>query len=653
MSSPASAFSASSIPMSSAQATASAMELTAYAKATVDVPTFVFHIDLLLLAIAGVFILSTFPRLFAALRRPSYFFTGYFMRGPGDAELPGTARDDEPRDSETFPASSTTLSARTVRWNEDSQTMDSHAHTFNLSSSTALNGNVTRVPTRFSSWITLTHPTVISIISREVLPGVTFQRGVVILTIFIVLAYTGFYKSNPFSNPVREGFIAMALFPLVVALACKNNILTWLAGVGYEKLNWLHRAMGTLLVLCANLHGVGFIYKWANDGIFYTMINIPRFQYALVALGAMDLLYLGSRQFVRQKSYTFFLLSHFVGFIAATVGMANHWPVTFPYVVAGASVYAIDRVLRLARTRPTVVYITPMAHLNNGTTHVHMPYLTRGYRAGQHVRVRVVDGTGILAWIRVLAFSRPRPFTLASRPSGSGAELYVKKERGTFTTGLYEMAKGASYKEKSSAAIEAGAGQVTRTVRMLVEGPYGGPSYTMFDSYSGVVLVAGGSGISFALGVLDDLMEAHATGRSRVRAIEIVWAIADPVALTALLPVLCPLLRPRPSPHSALAVRMIVHYTRSGGRGPLPDSSCLPTGVHLRAGRPDLSQTLDAAIDSVLNASPASERAGGLVAAACGPLELVAQLQSAVGSLSWKRWRDVGGVETVSEAFAF
>ena len=164
-----------------------------------------------------------------------------------------------------------------------------------------------------------------------------------------------------------------------------------------------------------------------------------------------------------------------------------------------------------------------------------------------------------------------------------------------------------------------------------------------------------GTGISFTLGVLDDLMQAHAAGRSRVRSVEVVWAIADPAALTALLPVLRPLLRPRPSPHSALSVRMTVHYTRAGGRGPLPDPSRLPTGIHLRAGRPDLLHTLDATIDRVLDAraGPAPHGTSGVVAAACGPHELVAQLESAVGSLSWERWRDVGGVETVSESFAF
>ncbi len=58
--------------------------------------------------------------------------------------------------------------------------------------------------------------------------------------------------------------------------------------------------------------------------------------------------------------------------------------------------------------------------------------------------------------------------------------------------------------------------------------PEGGPGYTLYTAYSGVVLVAGGSGISYATGVLEDILQKHAAGRSNVRVIEVVWSVADP-----------------------------------------------------------------------------------------------------------------------------
>ena len=57
--------------------------------------------------------------------------------------------------------------------------------------------------------------------------------------------------------------------------------------------------------------------------------------------------------------------------------------------------------------------------------------------------------------------------------------------------------------------------------------PQGGPGYTLYAAYSGVVLIAGGSGISYIMGVLDDMLQKHASGKSRVCIIEVIWAIQD------------------------------------------------------------------------------------------------------------------------------
>ncbi len=55
----------------------------------------------------------------------------------------------------------------------------------------------------------------------------------------------------------------------------------------------------------------------------------------------------------------------------------------------------------------------------------------------------------------------------------------------------------------------------------------GGPGYTLYTAYSGVVLVAGGSGISYVTGVLYDILQKHASGKSNVRVIEVVWSVTD------------------------------------------------------------------------------------------------------------------------------
>ena len=56
----------------------------------------------------------------------------------------------------------------------------------------------------------------------------------------------------------------------------------------------------------------------------------------------------------------------------------------------------------------------------------------------------------------------------------------------------------------------------------------GGPGYTLYTAYSGAVLVAGGSGISYVMSVLDDMLRKHENGMSHVRVIEVIWSVMDP-----------------------------------------------------------------------------------------------------------------------------
>jgi hypothetical protein len=223
----------------------------------------------------------------------------------------------------------------------------------------------------------------------------------------------------------------------------------------------------------------------------------------------------------------------------------KHAPTILPYIVAAAGLFGFDRVARIFRTRYTKALLTAEHALNGGTTLVHVPSLGAGWRAGQHVRLRVVSGAWF-GWWTTWLFDRGRPFTIAAGSNSAGMMLSIKVQ-GSWTRRLLDMsgeAADARPKERF-ADTERGRGP-SREVRVIVEGPYGkhkssaasnganaiyhpdGPGYTLYSAYSGVVLVAGGSGISYVLGVLDDLLQKHASGRSRVRVIEVIWSVMDP-----------------------------------------------------------------------------------------------------------------------------
>jgi len=49
----------------------------------------------------------------------------------------------------------------------------------------------------------------------------------------------------------------------------------------------------------------------------------------------------------------------------------------------------------------------------------------------------------------------------------------------------------------------------------------------MFASYSAAVFVVGGSGITFALSTVQELVQRDLEGSSRVKVIELIWCIQD------------------------------------------------------------------------------------------------------------------------------
>jgi ferric-chelate reductase len=148
-----------------------------------------------------------------------------------------------------------------------------------------------------------------------------------------------------------------------------------------------------------------------------------------------------------------------------------------PYVLTAVGLYAFDHLARVVRTRHTTGWLTAEHALNRGTTLVHVPSLRTGWRAGQHVRVRIVSG-GWLAWLTTWFLCRARPFTIAAAGSDSGGVMLQIKAFGSWTRNLLRVAGDADnaritgYPEKISADVERGRGSA-REVRVIIEGPYG------------------------------------------------------------------------------------------------------------------------------------------------------------------------------------
>ena len=101
----------------------------------------------------------------------------------------------------------------------------------------------------------------------------------------------------------------------------------------------------------------------------------------------------------------------------------KHAPAALPYVLTAVGLYLFDHLARIARTWYATGWLTAEHALNGGTTLVLVPSLRAGWRAGQHVRVRIVSNAW-LGWWATSFLCCARPFTIAAGSDSGGTHHF-------------------------------------------------------------------------------------------------------------------------------------------------------------------------------------------------------------------------------------
>ncbi|KAG8906458.1 hypothetical protein FRC01_008013 [Tulasnella sp. 417] len=513
---------------------------------------------------------------------------------------------------------------------------------------------------------------------------------------FVVVA---FLMTSGTGNLKRSGWLVIVQTPLVVSLGSKNSLVGFFLGRGYEKINLFHRWMGALMFVASLYHVIGYIILWIRRNVEARQSATHLDAWA--AFGGFSLIAVFSLPVFRRSSYRLFLHAHWVGYVTYLIAICYHVEEALYWVLATFFVLGLDYICRLFKSHYATVTLTPLPDLQ--ATRIEVPHLTRGWKAGQHVRVRAF--TFKLGWFAV---AEAHPFTIASvseTRNGQGVVLYVKSA-GDWTKKLYDVASdsGKSELEKGKvllnsrlasletlggeevkegqvpafdryAAGEKGvgvfatgttpaAGMSTRTLvgfgsgttmKMVVEGPYGGPcGHMMRSSFTSSLVVVGGSGIAYGLSVVEELIRDVEKLQSRTRLIGLIWIVTDPACLLPLLPILTSLSN-RVSYIPTLRFTLTVHYTRavspafSAKLKTLPGGG-LPRDIHLEPGRPNFKQVVDDFVKWKTNRLPrGNEGLSGVLVGVCGPGALARSVRQGVDALGDDARRSVGGVEVEEE----
>jgi predicted ferric reductase len=379
-----------------------------------------------------------------------------------------------------------------------------------------------QLPTKPRSWFALWNATLFAL-TREVsnysiriplkgrilrLP--TVGRTSLVLAnvvVLVVLCLYGLDLTNQFNLEnvgFRCGVVTIGQLPLIILLSGKNNIVGFLSGVSYERLNWLHRWCARCMLLTATMHMGYFLSAWAPyDYIGYQLKNNNIVWRGLAAWCTLVWIVVSSMTPIRGWSYEVFVIQHIISFAVFLAFVYIHTPVEYnAYVWIPVALFLADRLIRALRTLyiNTSIFhpaqkkqglmnelwackaeFTPLPH---NTTRIVVRNPPVSWTPGQHV---------FLSCHSIVPL-QSHPFTVASIPEDGRMEFYVKAEKGG-TKRLFRHA------EKSQEL--AGTSRKTRTV--AIEGPYG--CLRPLRQFDSVVLLAGSTGGTFTIPLLRDLIQ--------------------------------------------------------------------------------------------------------------------------------------------------
>ncbi|CAE7025409.1 hypothetical protein CFE70_003607 [Pyrenophora teres f. teres 0-1] len=325
------------------------------------------------------------------------------------------------------------------------------------------------------------------------------------IVVLILLCYHGLDLKSQFTREgvgYRCGIITIAQIPIVFLLAGKNNIIGWLSGVSYERLNWLHRWCARCMLLTATMHMGWFFSAWAPyNYIGYQLKNNRIAWKGLVAWCTLVWIVFSSMTPIRGLSYEFFVVQHIVSSAVFLAFVHLHTPADMNgYIWAPVAIFFLDRVIRGLR----------LLYINISLFHSKKQSQAKGLLACKaeftplpHNTTRIVVRNPPISWTpgqhvylscHSIAALQSHPFTVASIPEDGKMEFYIKAEKGGTKRFL-------NYAEKSNGLIEA----ANKTRSVLIEGPYG--CIRPLRQFDSVVLLAGSTGATFTLPLLRDLIQ--------------------------------------------------------------------------------------------------------------------------------------------------
>ncbi|KAI0730760.1 ferric reductase NAD binding domain-containing protein [Earliella scabrosa] len=412
------------------------------------------------------------------------------------------------------------------------------------------------------------------------------------------------------SQPIatRAGWISIGILPFLLVFATKVNLIGMVTGVSHEKLQVYHRWTACIMYITALIHTFPFIIGSIHHGQMESEWNTSSYYWTgVAALVPQTWLFFMSWGPIRNRYYETFKKLHFVAsgiFVVALFIHCDFILTSADYMLASVVLYFVSWFARVGRTLYNGLNSrATLEALPENMVKITMPTKLK-WRPGQHFFVRFL-GLGIHA-------ASSHPFTVATLSDqsegkeGAVMEIYARVHGG-ITARLATLAKQGSLGS-----------------RVLLDGPYGGVEGNL-KVYDRVLLLAGGSGVTFVVPLLLDLVRSYEQGKTTCRSVHLVWAVRTNDALSWFEDALATAIKAAPE---GLSVSVSYYVTDTpvvidDGASASSDKDADEAGaVTKHSGRPNLPNIVKAFCNDE----------GTVAIAACGPESFNCDVGSAVAA---------------------
>lgn len=357
-------------------------------------------------------------------------------------------------------------------------------------------------------------------------------QATILLFYLVLILVTCFYRLDPKDLlewediAYRAGFIAICQLPLLVLLAGKRNIIGLLTGVGYERLNILHRWVARCFLVTVIIHTGYWLTEWIKYDYVLTKIKADTITQKGIIAGALLLwLVFSSAAPVRGLAYQVFIIQHIISWLAFLGVLYTHVPAENQiWIFLPLGFWALDRVVRVS-----MLIYTNLSIFHRSTSSGGLLACTATFEKLDEKHTRIIIGNPPVNWeagqhmfltCHALAPLSSHPFSIASLPSDGKIEFIVAAKKGA-TKRFHDFAS------KNQPAL---APENNNVKTVLLCGPYS--QIRPLRQFDSVLFIAGSTGATFTVPLLRDIVRCWVKqGGVVTRYVRFVWVVKNESAV--------------------------------------------------------------------------------------------------------------------------